>query len=296
MKHWNAVKLLLSMVFLISISMQMVPTAYASIDDQKVYDFYGLFTESEITDLEEFCSTYGAEAEIDIVIVTVASLDNQTRTSYLEDFYDQKGFGYDQEFGDTVLMLINMDPSDRGVQIQGYGMAEYYINNDRIEHMLDNIVPFLSDSKYYDAMIEYIKESSYYMQEEQGIKIEEATGDQYTGSGYGESSYNGDTNYYGEKDSIFSNTWLQLIISLVIGGVVVGIMASNSGGRVTVTNRTYLKEDTSGITEQRDDYLRTTTTRVLIPKDNNNNTTGRSSGGGGISSGGHSHSGGGRGF
>lgn len=275
----------------------LFPSAvYAAPEDQKVYDNSGLFNNQEVSKLEDIFKEYGEEGQIDIVAITVDSLDGITRKKYLEDFYDEYGLGYDKEFGDTVLLLINMDPTDRGVEIQGYGTAEYYVNNDRIEYMLDDITKLLKAGKYYEAMEEYAKQAAYYMNQEKGVNVAPATGDQYTGKGYGESSYDGPSDYYGKKeDNIFYNTFVQLGIALVIGGVAVGVMAANSGGRITVHNRTYLNDGTSGVVDSRDDYIRTTTTKVRKPQ-NNNTGGGRSSGGGGISSGGNSHSGGGRSF
>jgi uncharacterized protein len=144
-------------------------------------------------------------------------------------------------------------------------------------------------------MEEFAKQSAYYMNESKGVNTSPATGEAGSGNYYGESGYSGPSDYYGKKeDNIFYNTFFQLGIAVIIGAVTVGIMAAGSGGRVTVSNRTYLDEGNSGVTASRDDYIRTTTTRVKKP--DNNNDAGRSSGGGGISSGGHSHSGGSRGF
>ncbi len=270
-------------------------TALAAPEDQKVYDFYGLFSVDEIADLEDICGEYGEEGKIDIVIIT-DDLAGKPSKEYLEDFYDEYGFGYNQEFGDTAMVLVNMESGNRSVTIQGYGNAEIYLNNDRIEYILDDISPMLKDGDYYGAMEEFSKQSAYYMKEEKGVNTTPATGDINSGNYYGESSYDGPSNYYGEnKDNIFYNTLFQLLIAVIVGAVTVGIMAANSGGRVTVHNRTYLDEQHSGVVANRDDYIRTTTTRVKKPTTNNNNG-GRSSGGGGVSSGGHSHSGGGRSF
>ncbi|MDF2587818.1 MAG: beta-propeller protein methanol dehydrogenase [Anaerocolumna sp.] len=270
--------------------------AFAAPGDQMIYDPYGLFTDDEITKLESLSSEYGEEGKVDLVIITTDDLNGNSVKTYLENYYDNNGFGYDKEFGDAVLLLINMEPGKRSVTIQGYGQAEYYVNNDRIEYMLDDITPLLSDGRYFDAMEEYLKQAAYYMNEEQGVKISPATGAQGSGYGYGESSYNGPSNYYGTQDDpIYYNSLFQLAVALIIGAVSVGVMAYNAGGRVTTNNRTYLDQKNSRIVASRDDYIRTTTTRVKKPSSNNNGG-GRSSGGGGISSGGHSHSGGSRGF
>ncbi|WMJ90387.1 TPM domain-containing protein [Anaerocolumna sp. MB42-C2] len=266
----------------------------AAAKDQKVYDYNGLFNEEQVADLESICSDYGEDGKVDIVVIT-DDLGGDSPKTYLEDFYDEHKFGYNQEFGDTAMILVNMYSEDRSVTIQGYGDAEYYLNNDRIEHILDDVRPKLTDGDYYGAMEEFAKQAAYYMNEEKGVDTTPATGDAGSENYYGESGYNGPSDYYGEKeDNIFYNTGFQLLMAVIIGAVTVGIMAANSGGRVTVSDSTYLDEQNSGIVARRDDYIRTTTTRVKKPS--NNQSGGRSSGGGGISSGGHSHSGGSRGF
>lgn len=293
--RYQALSFTILAVLLISILFSGIQVNAAA-EDQKVYDNYGLFSETEVTDLENICNQYGEEGKVDIAIVTTDDLEGKTYKQYLEDFYDVAGLGYDKEFGDTAIILISMEPDNHFVGIQGYGNAEYYINNDRTEHILDDITPLLKDSRFYDAMEKYAEEVAYYMNEEEGVDASNPVGSEDSGNYYGESSYDGPSNYYGEEDSIFYNTFVQLGIAILIGGVTVLIMAINSGGRVTVHNRTYMDEQNSGVVARHDDYIRTTTTRVKKPSNNNGGGGGRSSGGGGISSGGHSHSGGGRSF
>lgn len=290
-----AVFILLLTLIVTAASAFLIPiNVHAAPEDQKVFDYYGLFSEDEITDLEDVCAQYGEDGKVDIVIVT-DDLNGESTKKYLEDFYDEHGFGYNQEFGDAAMILVNMYEADRNVTIQGYGKAEYYLNNDRIEYILDDVTEFLKNGEYYNAMEEFAKQSAYYMNESKGVNTSPATGEAGSGNYYGESGYSGPSDYYGKKENnIFYNTFFQLGIAVIIGAVTVGIMAAGSGGRVTVSNRTYLDEGNSGVTASRDDYIRTTTTRVKKPDNNNNG--GRSSGGGGISSGGHSHSGGSRGF
>ncbi|MDF2801122.1 MAG: hypothetical protein K0S61_1025 [Anaerocolumna sp.] len=269
---------------------------WAQTDEQRVFDDYEYFSSSELTALEEICQTYGEDGKVDIVMLIQNGLDGKTPTLYIEDFYDNHEFGYDKAQGDTVILLLNLEENNRTVNIQGYGNAEYYINNDRIEYILDDITPYLKDGDFYNALELFAKESAYYMKEEKGVNAAPATGSENSGNYYGESSYDGPSNYYGQKeDNILYNTWVQLAGALVIGGITIAIMIGSSGGRITTNNRTYLNESNSGLIAHRDDYIRTTTTRVRKPQ-NNNNGGGRSSGGGGISSGGHSHSGGGRSF
>lgn len=263
---------------------------------QYVYDTYGLFSDKELDSLTAACIEYSEEAKADIIMIATATLDGKTPKQYMMDFYDEMGFGYNEELGDTVMLLVNMEEDNRWVEIQGYGKAEYYVNNDRIEYMLDDITKILKEGNYKDAFVEFAKQSAYYMNESKGVKETPASGSANSGSGnYGESGYNGPSDYYGEeKANPLYNTVVQLVIAFIIGAISVGVMAASSGGRMTAKGNTYLDEGRSGVLDSRDDYMRTTTTRVKKPS--NNDGGGRSSGGGGVSSGGHSHSGGGRSF
>lgn len=287
----------LNITFFILLSAVVISTGntfMAQAKDQKVHDNYGYFSSSALNSLEEICEVYGEEGKVDIVMLLQDGLEGKTPKVYIEDFYDQHEYGYDKAQGDTVIILLNLEDNNRSVTIQGYGNAKYYINNDRTEHILDDLEPDLKSGNYYDALALFAKESAYYMKEEKGVNVSPATGS----GNYGESSYDGPSNYYGEKDeNILYNTWVQLAAALVVGGITIAIMIGNSGGRITTNNRTYLNESNSGLTSHRDDYIRTTTTRVKKPQNNNNGGGGgRSSGGGGVSSGGHSHSGGSRSF
>lgn len=273
---------------------------YAQDNAQKVFDNYGYFSESEIDELEELCESYGKEGKVDIVILIENGLGEKTPTKFAEDFFDNHEYGYDKVQGDTVILLLNLEDGNRSVNIYGFENAMHYIHNDRIEYMLDDLVPYLKDGKYFEAIELFAKEVAYYMNQEKGVNTSPVTKDVDSGNYYGESSYDGPSNYYGqEKESVLYNTWFQLIVSFIIGGITVAVMVGNSGGKITTNNRTYLNEGQSGLVAHRDDYIRTTTTRVRKPQNNNTHHTGgggRSSGGGGISSGGHSHSGGGRSF
>lgn len=280
--------------FITSFSPNFTLISYASPSMQKVYDYADLFTPEEVDNLEAISLEQGELGKVDIVFITVDTLNNKSRKEFLEDFYDEHGFGYDQEYGDTALILLNMDPNDRGVEIQGYGMAEHYVHNDRIEHILDDIVPLLSDGDYFKAMEEFALQVAYYMNEEKGVNTNPVYGDETSGNYYGEASYDGPSDYYGEE-SFFESIIFRIIISVIIGAVSVIIMAYNSSGKVTTTNRTYLDHHNSRVVAHHDLYVRTHTSRVRKPKQESS-SGGRSSGGGGISSGGHSHSGGGRSF
>lgn len=231
-------------------------TSHASKEQQKVYDEANLLSKDEARAMEELCNKYGTKEKIDIVIVTTNDLKGSDTVTYLEDFYDNNGFGFNKKFGDTVLLLISVEDGHRRAEIQGYGKCEKNISNADIESILDGIIPLLSDGYYYQGFIKFVK-----------LAV--------------------------EKNSVlFFETGFQLLIAFLIGGITVLIMVLGSGGKVTITSDTYLEHDKSRILAKEDQYLRTTVTKRRKPEDNDSS----SGGGGGVSSGGHSHSGGGRDF
>ncbi|ROR31713.1 uncharacterized protein EDD66_101331 [Mobilisporobacter senegalensis] len=272
------------LTFVLVFSFLMIkPILYVHADStsQKVYDNAGLLTSEELMSLESAALEIGEKYNTDIYILTDEDSDGKSRKVYMEDFADEK------EVTDSTIIFVNMESGNRGVEIQGYGTNKSLINSSRIEYILDDVTPYLSDEEYYQAFVTFLEEVDYYL----GIDPSKDTATHAPDNNYASSD-----KYYEEENganSILSEFWVQLIIALVIGGIAVGIMAFNSGGRVTVNERTYLDANHSRVIAQRDDYIRTTTTKTRRPQNNNNRSGG---GGSGVSSGGRSHSGGGRSF
>ena len=282
---------------LLVISPKAIITSYAAPSDQKLFDNADLFTDEEKDELESILNEHEEKGTVDIVVISKYDIEDKTRKEFLEDFYDEYGFGYNKESGDTALILINMDPNDRGVEIQGYGKAQFFLHDDRTEHILDDIVPLLSERKFFDAVELFAKQVAYYMNEEKGVNIklyEEAKSNSSLDNVYyGKKVQDGPSNYYGENNTL-KTILIRVAISTGVGIIVVVIMAYNSSGKVTTSDRTYLDSSTSRVIAHRDTYVRTSTSKVRKPTQSSSG--GRSSGGGGHSSGGSSHSGGGRSF
>lgn len=273
--------------FLLVFSFLLFPlTAYAAPEDQKVYDNAQLFSPEELQTLEDMCNQYGETSQVDIVIITTKDLGGKTPKSYLEDFYDEKGFGYNNEFGDTAMVLLKTDPGH--VEIQGYGQCEYYISDNRIESILNYIYPSLKNKNFYQAMEKFISQVNYYMEDEPESD--------YTHTEEDNQAYENVRNNKTKSGPLFQ-IGNQITLAIGIGAATVLLMAFGSGGRNTVNSSTYLEHGNSRVLARQDIYLRTTTTKRRKPKNNNSSGGGGSSrGGGGVSSGGHSHSGGGRSF
>lgn len=295
-KRIHTLPLLIVIILFISLALDSPLTAYASdnIDSiPRVYDNAGLLSTDEVKSLEKLCIEQGDEVGIEILILTHNDSDAEHPEFYLEDFNDAL------PEADRVLLLVDM--YNRIFWIQGYGLAETYIHSKRIDTIVEAITSPLSKGNYVEAFETYINMCTEYMTDDSELNWDHDYTVSTPQSNSPDGPYYDDTwpydSYGNSKADIFTTWWVQLIISFLIGGIVVGIMAYNSGGKMTAGSNTYLDRSQSGLIGRRDQYLRTRTTRVRKPQQNNNNTRGGgfNSGGfkGGVSSGGRSHSSGG---
>jgi uncharacterized protein len=225
---------------------------------QNIYDYADLLADEEVAELEDMANTYGAKRETSFMILTTNDTGGKDIVDYAEDFYDKEAPGYDKPHGNTVILTIDM--KNRDVYLAGFYKAEEYLDNSRLDLIREKITPDLTDGNYYDAFHTFIETSSKYMGIRPGAN----------------------------PDNPLFNLWFQLLISIGVAGIVVGVMLYSSGGKITVNDRTYMDADNSQVLDRRDAYLRTTVTKQRKPSNNNNNGGG---GGGGVSRGGHSHSG-----
>lgn len=268
---------------------------------KRIYDEAGLLTQEEYDSLEDMCLEYGEGAGIEIYILTHNNQDSVYPEAYIENFEDEL------PVGDRVYFLYDLSRGDNGeIFMEGYGKAETYIHSKRIDIIFDNMVDDLLDRYYYDAFETYITMSAAYMKDENELNYDyDYSNDslpQDDDSDYAKNQRDYDYDrYYDEprtyEDSILANIWFQVIVSLAIGGIAVGIMAYHSSGKMTVRGNDYMDQAHSGLIGRRDDYISTRVTRIRKPTQNNTSGRGGFNAGGfrgGISMGGRSHSSGGR--
>ncbi len=219
-----------------------------------VDDGADLFTEEEELKLSARIQAIQKKYDADVVIYTVEDRGNISSETFVERYVNTNcDLG---RFKENVTILF-IDEFDRYVEIQGYGVCEEFINNDRIDSILDDIETDLHFEEYFDACSTALHKISY---------------------------------YYGKNPNFLTWTLLHALVALIIGAIVTFVMVSHSKGKVTTNSRTYLDTAHSGLVAKRDMYITTTVKRTRIQS----NSSGRS--GGGRSSGGRSHSGGGRHF
>lgn len=247
-------------------------------EEQRVYDFYGKFSRTDLDKIESWIEKKEEEGDISIRIF-VAEMNMDDEKYFLEECADALcDNGYAEE--DLAIMLLNLDYYDRGACIQGYGLCEERINDDRIEYILDDIIEWFLEDDYEYGLKLFATEAAYYAKSANFSK------------------YFKDNSL---KAKLHRMPW-PVIILLPAAVAFVGIllMKGSKGGKMTANGLTYIQDGISGITANKDDYVRTDVSKTYSPQSSGSSGGrsggGRSSGGGGRSGGGRSHSGGSRRF
>lgn len=251
-------------ILLIALFFLLFPLGLTEAADtkQRVFDDAGVLSASEVETLEKLSAEYSEKNETDFVILTTDGAEKKGIETYVEDFADRTGIGYGKHKGSAAIVGIdiNDDYDGRDVTIRSFDKAEKSLDPDRLTSIIKKITPALSAGNYYGTFQEFIITSDEYMEYRDGVN----------------------------PNSILFKWWFQLGASLALGGIIVGMMAFNSGGRVTVNSQTYFETNNSRVNSKRDVFVNQTVSKVKKPT--NNNGSGGSSGGG-VTGGGRSFSG-----
>ena len=246
-----------------------------------VYDEAGLLTEDERVALMEQVTALCEKTGWDIFAVTTANAGGKSAMAYADDFYDART----EEDSDGVLALIDMD--NREIYLSTCGDAIRYLEDTRIEAILDDAYYYVADGDYAGCLSAMIYGVEYYY--DKGVHQ-----DQY--------NYDVETGAVSEYRTL---TWMEVVpVALLSAGVGIGIylivLSRYSIKGTTADSYPYTRYGKVDLTDFDDRFMHQTVTHHRIQTDNGGG--GRSSGGSGHrssvhrSSSGRSHGGGGRKF
>lgn len=251
----------------------------------RVYDYADLLTGSEEAELTAACLVSEEQLETELYILTTKDTGGKETVDYADDFGDEHAFGYDQPYGNYIILCIDMD--NRVVWVSTSGKAIDYLTEARIDALLDDLYGYLTSGDYYHTCLSYIESARSYLSDRPSYSKPETEPDRYQ-----------DTMYrYDEEASLTDSILFRLAVSVVIGAVSVFIMSFQSRSRVTAHAGTYARNGVK-IHQKADRYIRTMTTSRRINTESHSGGGGShsSSGGRHTGSSGHSHGGGGRSF
>ena len=243
-----------------------------------VYDYAGLMSGEEITELEIQIADMKEKTGWDIFAVTTDYAEGKSAIAYADDFYDERT----AEDSDGILVLIDMD--NREIYVSTCGEAIRYLTDARIERILDDGFYYVSNGAYASCLSAMLDKAEVYYD---------------TGIQQNQYNYDVETGAVSEYRVL---TWMEVVpvffLAAIVGfAIFFGVKKSYSmkGGRYEYPYMKYGKLD---LTTHQDQFLRTHTTHHRI-QTSSSGSGGRSSGGRSSthrSSSGRSHGGGGRRF
>ena len=271
MKKW--ISLILCVLLCVGFSIT------ASAASPYVIDQANLLTDSEIAQLEQTAAGYRSTYDMDVVILTLDSLQGKSSQAAADDYYDGQGYAED-----GVLFLLAME--EREWIISTSGKAIYALTDYGLYEMEERILPYLQSGDYYGAFDSFQQALPYYL-------------DSYFAGDSIDGYVPEDDQYHGHTDVVYAEEEGDFLSSLIIGcgfGLVVAAIAvlimrmSMNTKRAQYSAGDYLKPGSYHLTTNRDMFMYSQVTKQPRPQQTNNSPGG---GGSGVhtSSSGRSHGG-----
>ena len=173
---------LLICTFLVMGSMAVWADQTGAVSGQpRVFDQAGLFSETEIIQLEEKIAQCRKSTKMDVVIVSAYADGERSAEEYADDYYDYGGFGVGKK-ASGVLLLYYMDgPGQPGGEcyISTAGTMINMLTDERIESILDNVYGDLGNRDFAGATEHFLEDVKAYVKE--GVESGQYTYDRDTG-------------------------------------------------------------------------------------------------------------------
>ena len=256
--------------------------AFASESPTLVVDSAGLFTAEEAAALEAKAQALRGQYEMDVVILTVNSLDGSRPQDFADDFFDSYGYGCGENYS-GALFLISMEQRDWCISTSGdaiYALTDYGIQKSASEAL-----SYFADGDYYGGFNAWLDELPVYFDALRDNAPIDGNAD-YSGD-----YYHGDQEevvYYQEEKA--PNLFLSLIIGLAAAGISILIMRSSMNTKRSQRGAaSYLVDDSFHLRTHQDIFLYSNIQKTPRPKQNSSgggssvhhSSSGRSHGGGG---------------
>ena len=255
---------------------------------ERVFDYADVLTDTEEESLRKLISEAEKDTQCDIVLVTLnESLveyaaqyeaqigpvpTSQCVMVYADNFYDEHKFGYNEPYGDGVLLLDNWyREADGWVYnwLTTTGRAEDRYSEAMINNVINDVNDLVEEDPY-EAYVSYVENVR-----------RDMTGNSAQSNSMENSSL-----------GIILQPHYILIAAVVIALIFLLVNWSSKKGKRTTTDRTYVVGGNPTFRRREDRFLYKNVTKHKI--ESSSSSGGRSGGGGHHrSAGGHSHGGGG---
>lgn len=141
-------KKILVLLIAVLLCIASVVPAFATSDYGYVVDEAQLLSESEFEKLTDLCSEISKRQKMDVVIVTVSSLDGEEAVDVADYLFEEMGYGYGDN-KDGVFLLVDMDSRTWAIERMGFG--EEAFTDAGVDYIAEQFKSFLGDEEYYKA-------------------------------------------------------------------------------------------------------------------------------------------------
>lgn len=219
----------------------------------RLIDEADLLTNTEekslLTKLNEISETQ----EIDVIVVTINSLDGKNIRDYADDYYDYNGYGMGNDQS-GILLLLSMDERKWWMSTSGAGISIF--TDAGLDYISEQFLPDMSDGNYADSFETYATLCNDF--------ITKAKADEpYDNSNL--KDLKSSENFLFQYSIIIS-----LVVGIVLALIITGVMRSklkSVHSQVAASN--YIKENSLKITERYDHFLYRHVSRRARPKEDN---------------------------
>lgn len=134
---------------------------YAKEHNYQLTDQAGLLEEKEASEIERKIEALEQKSGWDVMAVTTDDAEGMDSTYYAEKWFDDNTMS-----DDGIICLIDMD--NREIVLRTFGEAITYLNDNRINTILDNAYQPLSRGEYAGALEETLDGTKKYYEKETG--------------------------------------------------------------------------------------------------------------------------------
>lgn len=243
--------------FVMLLSLSLTFLVFAADDVPRLVDEAALFSDSDAEALLGLLDEISERQQMDIVVVTVNSLQGASSMEYADDFYDYNGYGFGEE-RDGMLFLISMEERDWYISTTGYGITVF--TDAGLEYISERFLDDLSEGEYAAAFTTFAELCDDFI-------TQAKTGEPYDVG-----------NLPKEPFWLVGSLAIALAAGFIIALIATGIMRSQLK---TVYSRpvadNYIRKGSINITKRSDLFLYRHVSRREKPKDNGSKGPGSSS-------------------
>jgi len=110
-----------------------------------VQDYANIISREVESDLLKLSSILKERTSVDLVVVTITSLEGSTIEEYALNLFRQWGIGSESK-SNGILLLVALNERETRIEV-GYGL-EGAINDGKAGHILDRILPYFKNNNY----------------------------------------------------------------------------------------------------------------------------------------------------